>query len=127
MRRVAIVVLGDLGRSPRMQYHALALAESGAEVDLIAYRGTQPIRALRDHSRIRLHPLRPPMSRSGHPLWYVPSFFRRFLQSAQILWLLLFRIAKPESILVQNPPAIPTLLIGLLGARARSAQFIIDW
>lgn len=25
--RVAVVVLGDIGRSPRMQYHALSLAE----------------------------------------------------------------------------------------------------
>ncbi len=27
--RVGVVVLGDLGRSPRMQYHALSLANSG--------------------------------------------------------------------------------------------------
>ncbi len=127
MQRVAIVVLGDVGRSPRMQYHALALAESGAEVDLIAYTGTQPIRALRDHRRIRLHPLRPPKSRAGHPLWYVPAFLLRCLQSAQLLSLLLFRIAKPDSILVQNPPALPTLLVGLLAARARSSQLVIDW
>jgi hypothetical protein len=26
---VGVVVLGDLGRSPRMQYHALSLANSG--------------------------------------------------------------------------------------------------
>jgi hypothetical protein len=28
-RRVLVVVLGDAGRSPRMQYHALALARAG--------------------------------------------------------------------------------------------------
>ena len=47
--RVAIVVLGDLGRSPRMQYHALALADAGAYVDLIGYEGRPPDRAVLDH------------------------------------------------------------------------------
>ena len=33
--RAAVVVAGDLGRSPRMQYHAHALAASGVEVSVI--------------------------------------------------------------------------------------------
>ena len=36
---VQIVVLGDLGRSPRMQYHALSIATHGGYVALIGYRG----------------------------------------------------------------------------------------
>jgi beta-1,4-mannosyltransferase len=39
--RAAVIVLGDLGRSPRMQYHALALASQGAEVDLVGYTGAR--------------------------------------------------------------------------------------
>lgn len=35
--RVCVVVLGDVGRSPRMQYHALALARHGHEVALLGY------------------------------------------------------------------------------------------
>ena len=46
-RRVAVVVLGDFGRSPRMQYHALALADSRIEVDVVAYAGSAPLPALR--------------------------------------------------------------------------------
>jgi len=34
-----IVVLGDLGRSPRMTYHALSIAKHGSKVELIGYRG----------------------------------------------------------------------------------------
>ena len=34
-----LVVLGDIGRSPRMQYHALSLARRGAVVDVVGYRG----------------------------------------------------------------------------------------
>lgn len=37
--RYQVLVLGDLGRSPRMQYHALSIVKSGARVDLVGYRG----------------------------------------------------------------------------------------
>lgn len=38
-RAVAVVVLGDLGRSPRMQYHALSLARRGFHVTFVGYAG----------------------------------------------------------------------------------------
>lgn len=37
--RIQILVLGDIGRSPRMQYHALSIAKHGGFVDLIGYHG----------------------------------------------------------------------------------------
>lgn len=37
--RVQVLVLGDIGRSPRMQYHALSIAKHGGIVDLIGYQG----------------------------------------------------------------------------------------
>lgn len=36
---VQILVLGDIGRSPRMTYHALSIAKHGGKVDLIGYLG----------------------------------------------------------------------------------------
>lgn len=36
---VQVLVLGDIGRSPRMQYHALSIARHGGRVDLIGYHG----------------------------------------------------------------------------------------
>jgi beta-1,4-mannosyltransferase len=36
---VQIVVLGDIGRSPRMQYHAISIAKHGGRVDIIGYQG----------------------------------------------------------------------------------------
>ena len=38
--RVAVIVLGDLGRSPRMQYHALSLCREGYDVEFVGYGGT---------------------------------------------------------------------------------------
>ena len=37
--RVQVVVLGDLGRSPRIQYHATSIAKHGGFVDLVGYTG----------------------------------------------------------------------------------------
>lgn len=36
---VQIVVLGDIGRSPRMQYHALSILQHGGNVDFVGYLG----------------------------------------------------------------------------------------
>lgn len=40
---VQILVLGDIGRSPRMQYHAISIAERGGQVALIGYHGIIPL------------------------------------------------------------------------------------
>lgn len=39
-RVAAIIVLGDIGRSPRMMYHAESLAIGGWETYIIGYKGT---------------------------------------------------------------------------------------
>lgn len=44
---VSVVVLGDIGRSPRMQYHTLALAHFDFEVDLVGFAGEQAVHAQR--------------------------------------------------------------------------------
>jgi beta-1,4-mannosyltransferase len=36
---IQILVLGDIGRSPRMQYHALSIAKQGGDVVIIGYKG----------------------------------------------------------------------------------------
>ena len=38
-KNVTLVVLGDIGRSPRMQYHALSFAQIGWTVDFVGYDG----------------------------------------------------------------------------------------
>jgi len=43
---VQVVVLGDIGRSPRMQYHALSIAKHGGRVDLVGYRGCLSVECL---------------------------------------------------------------------------------
>ncbi len=43
------------------------------------------------------------------------------------LFRILMRIPKPDVILVQNPPAFPTLFVAWLASRLRGARFVIDW
>jgi beta-1,4-mannosyltransferase len=54
-RHVAIVVLGDIGRSPRMQYHAMSLVEldPAITVSLVGYEGERCVPAVQDHPRIK--------------------------------------------------------------------------
>lgn len=52
MPKVSIVVLGDVGRSPRMQYHAMSLANEGYSVSIIGYEGSKPVQSLLDHDKI---------------------------------------------------------------------------
>lgn len=46
-RTVAVVVLGDVGRSPRMMYHAQSFAREGFQTYIIGYYDSQLPRSLR--------------------------------------------------------------------------------
>jgi beta-1,4-mannosyltransferase len=128
--RTAVIVIGDLGRSPRMQYHAASLAAAGSEVDLIGLEGAAVMPLLASDSRIHVHRL-PDRSFTGRSKGgvrrFVYSSVARGVGQAVRLFATLMRIPKPDAILVQNPPAFPTLFIGWLASRVRGARFVIDW
>lgn len=69
-KNVCVVVLGDIGRSPRMQYHALSLAEKGHKVDIVGYGETQPIESVKLKPLIFYHYLMP------YPEIPLPRLFR---------------------------------------------------
>jgi beta-1,4-mannosyltransferase len=129
--RVSVVVVGDVGRSPRMQYHALALASSVAEVDVVGYAGSTMHPTVREHDHIRWHFLRLPslLERHDPPRWLFLGYalLKVLGECLQLLWLLLCVVRKPDVILVQNPPALPTLLVTLVVARLRAAKLVVDW
>jgi beta-1,4-mannosyltransferase len=43
------------------------------------------------------------------------------------LWRVLRRLPQPNLVLVQNPPAFPTLLVTWFSLRRRGVRFVIDW
>ena len=128
--RTAVIVLGDLGRSPRMQYHAVSLAAAGAEVDLIGLDGAPVMPAVSSNPRIRCHRLSDRSfagrSRGGVRRYVWGSAFRALSQGVRLFGVLM-RVPKPDVILVQNPPAVPTLSIAWLAARLRGSRLVIDW
>jgi beta-1,4-mannosyltransferase len=128
--RTAVIVLGDLGRSPRMQYHAVSLAASGSDVDLVGLEGAPPIPAVTGNARIHCHRLADRAfarrDKGGVRRFVLGSVLRASGQAVR-LFSLLMRLPKPDVILVQNPPAVPTLSIAWLAARLRGARLVIDW
>ena len=128
---VVIVVLGDLGRSPRMQYHALALADRGALVSLVGLAGEGLTSEVGKHARIRVVsiPERIDAGDLGHGrvAYLARASARSALQFLELLFTLLVRISRPNYILAQNPPAIPTLPLVWLAARMRGAALVLDW
>src|SRR5262245_24861365 len=127
--RAAVVVLGDLGRSPRMQYHAHALASNGAEVDVIGYEGASLPKFITDDPRITVHRLAESSSRLRRRSKLLYGMFAGFdaTRAAIRLFFVLFRIPRPDLLLVQNPPSFPTLQIAWIAALVRRARFVIDW
>jgi beta-1,4-mannosyltransferase len=113
-----------------MQYHALALAVNEGEVDLVGLEGAPVQAALTAEPRVRSHRLsdRAFLSRAsrGRGRFVLMSAARASTQAARLLATLL-RLPKPDLILVQNPPAVPTLAVAWMAARMRGARFIIDW
>jgi beta-1,4-mannosyltransferase len=114
-----------------MQYHALALASSLAEVDVVGYAGSTPHPAVQGHGHISWHFLRLPslLGRPDPPRWLFLGYalLKVLGECLQLSWLLLCVVRKPDVILVQNPPAIPTLLVALVMARVRRAKLVVDW
>ena len=128
--RTAVIVIGDLGRSPRMQYHAASLAAAGGEVDLIGLDGAAVMPALVSDPRIRVHRMHDRgfanRAKGGIRRFVFSSLARGIGQGLRLLRILM-RIPKPDVILVQNPPAFPALFIAWLASRLRGARFVIDW
>jgi beta-1,4-mannosyltransferase len=52
---------------------------------------------------------------------------RAGVHALRLVWVLLVVLRKPDVILVQNPPAVPTLLVTVAVARLRRARLVIDW
>ena len=104
--RVGVVVLGDLGRSPRMQYHVQSLASHGYSVDFIGYQGTPVPDTIRDQVTVRhVRPVPGPVARLPR-LW---SYLVKTVWQVVALLLTLPLFSHLDYILVQTPPGVPTL------------------
>ncbi|KAH0951382.1 hypothetical protein HN011_007141 [Eciton burchellii] len=125
-KNVCVLVLGDIGRSPRMQYHAISFAKEGFTVDIIGYPGSSPLKEIIESPCIQIHYLRPPPKLQNRLPFFLCYIVKIIWQTIDLLWLL-FSKRIPDTLIMQNPPAIPTIPICWFYCVLTETQFIIDW
>jgi len=128
--RAAVVALADLGRSARMLYHARALAANNVDVDLVGFEGTSLPAGVSDESKISVHRLNPATLRLRGRFRGATYVVAGLVDAARLsfrLWRLLRRLPPPNLVLLQNPPAFPTMLVAWMALRRNGVKFVIDW
>ncbi|KAE8382293.1 glycosyl transferases group 1-domain-containing protein [Aspergillus bertholletiae] len=127
---VQILVLGDIGRSPRMQYHALSIAKGGGQVEIIGYHESEVHPDISSDPRISIIALPPHptfLQTSNKLLFLAFGPLKVLFQIVCLWWSLAYRTRPVKWLLVQNPPSIPTLAVASLTCFLRQTNLIIDW
>ena len=142
---IQVLVLGDLGRSPRMQYHAQSLLKHGAQVQLIGYLGeghdgqsreislteteSELIDSLQDNARLTVVSISysKRLQTSNKLLFLLLGPVKVILQVWNLWKVLGYQIQASKWMLVQNPPSIPTLLVTGVVCWLRGTRLVIDW
>ncbi|KAI9833753.1 MAG: hypothetical protein M1819_003486 [Sarea resinae] len=102
---IQVVVLGDIGRSPRMQYHAISIAQNGGRVDLIGYRESDPHPEILSNPSITIRPIPPPprILQTGSKTLFLLFGPLKVLWQAWSLWIIMgYRTEPAKWLLVQH-------------------------
>ena len=126
-RTAAVVVVGDVARSPRMCNHVASLLQHGWQVQLVGYLDTPLPPPLRVKA---VHPFplpAPPRAIMNLPraLFPLVAAAKVAVQTAGLLAALLR--GAPRVVLVQNPPAVPTLGVARVACAILGSVLVIDW
>ncbi|XP_041061885.1 chitobiosyldiphosphodolichol beta-mannosyltransferase isoform X5 [Carcharodon carcharias] len=125
-RRVCVLVLGDVGRSPRMVNHTLSLARNGFRVTLLGYPGAKLHRGVLNNDKINIVYITEVMT----GMKFGPKIFQYvikiFVQTLQICYILL-KIDAPSYMILQNPPGLPAIATTWAVCLLKGSKFIIDW
>lgn len=126
MPNYVVIVLGDIGRSPRMQNHSVCLSRlPDANVHIVGYFETPLFKELRDAKNVHIYKI--------HPFIELPRILFPIYAPLKIFWLclqllsLFFRLPRFDLILAQNPPSIPTVPFCWLINIVKGKRFVIDW
>lgn len=129
-KNVCIVVLGDIGHSPRMQNHAVSLLEEGYQLDIVCYMESRPLNSIceADKERCRIHRMSPVPELRRRPLPAILQLiFKTLWQTMTLIISLLLMGRKPAVVLMQNPPGIPTLIVVYFLCLITRSKMVIDW
>lgn len=151
-RSAVVVVLGDVGRSPRMCYHVESLADQGWKVSVVGYGGSKlPTSIQRSSVRfLRLEEFPHWISQLPRLAFIVVAPFKLLWQSTTLFWKVAMVVQPPPEVIIvqvsidfirrvrnskhsrvclraQTPPALPTLFVVRLCSLLLSSRVIIDW
>jgi len=130
----AVLVLGDLNRSPRMLNHCKAISETISninEISLIGYNGGDIRSDIKSNKSIKQYYIpelyKKFFNRLPRVFFPIVALIKVFLQVFMLFYILLFKIPRPDFLILQNPPGIPTIFICSIICFIRRSKFIIDW
>ncbi|CEF64730.1 Chitobiosyldiphosphodolichol beta-mannosyltransferase [Strongyloides ratti] len=129
VEEATIVVLGDIGHSPRMCYHALSLADHGVNVQIVSYLNSKPPLRIAEHDKIEFVKIPPPPDFITTKVPSLLSLIFKFMWTGIVLLftLIFYTSLWTTFILIQNPPGLPVMAVCYLVAKLKGAYFIIDW
>lgn len=128
INEVTIIVLGDLGHSPRMSYHAQSFKKLGYQVNICGYLESSLPKFLYDDD-ITIYEI--PVVHNTRKLPYLLfAATKVFLQVWKLTWMLKDILGdETRYVIIQNPPSLPILaILGVLKSLwVPNMQLIIDW
>lgn len=126
-KTVTILVLGDIGHSPRMCYHAQSFSKFDYYINLCGYVETEPPLSIVDDINVEIYPIDVIRNTNGLP--FVLFAAKKILLQVFLLFSLLFDLRGSDYFMIQNPPSMPLLAILLVFIKlfSRNSRLIIDW
>ncbi|CAI4055468.1 hypothetical protein SKDZ_02G2160 [Saccharomyces kudriavzevii ZP591] len=123
-KRIIIFVLGDVGHSPRICYHAISFSRLGWQVELCGYVDDTLPRSISGDPNITVHHVSNLNRKEGDVsvLFMVKKVLFQVLSIFKLLW----ELRGSDYILIQNPPSIPILPIAVF-YKLTGCKMIIDW
>jgi beta-1,4-mannosyltransferase len=138
---VAVFVVGEIGRSPRMQYHAISISKIKKidKVYLCGYEGCKCCKQILEQEKkkkIEFLFLKEsiwnwiPLRIFGLFSFILLSWIKVLLQISYFFFWFFFKLPiGVKFLIVQNPPSIPTLIIVKIICLffRRNLKLIVDW
>ncbi|KZZ95144.1 chitobiosyldiphosphodolichol beta-mannosyltransferase [Ascosphaera apis ARSEF 7405] len=130
-KKAMIVVLGDIGHSPRMQNHALSLAKMKTKVYMVGYLDSEPQDEILYNPYVELVVMPSPprfLAIFNSKLLYPIAAVIKITHQIIAMWSAMrYECPKCDFMIVQNPPSLPTLLISRIVCWATETRMVIDW
>jgi len=125
-KSVCVIVLGDLGHSPRMNYHTLSLAKAGFQVNFIGYSESSLFPSITSNPNITVIPLQK-LPEWVYRLPRIITYILKALFQCFSLWFSLPFFSSPSHLLLQNPPGIPALPSAWLYCLVHRSKLVVDF